>query len=163
MKIRSIVTIVSLSSLRTLQNPLCYNFPMTKITHFFDKLEDKIRGGLSHYPILYSIVGGFTLVLFWRSVWHTADILKEKGGILGFIFYEPHQIIITLAILLATGLMVSIFIGDQIIISGIKHEKKLTEKTEVEVTEESITLVHVLKRLDGIQKEITELRSEIKK
>ena len=136
---------------------------MSKITHFFDKLEDKIRGRLSHFPIIYALIGGFSVVLFWRSVWHTADILMLKGGILGFIFYEPFQIIITLIVLLATGLMVSIFIGDQIIISGVKHEKKVTEKTEVEVSEESITLSHVLKRLDGIQKEIIELKNEIKK
>lgn len=131
---------------------------MTAITHFFDKLEDRIRGRLSHYPIVYALIGGFGVVLFWRAVWHTADILKDQGGILGFIFYEPTQIILTLIVLLATGLMVSIFIGDQIIISGIKHEKKLTEKTEEEVSEDLAMLSHVMDRLKKIEDGIAELK-----
>ena len=44
-----------------------------KIVRFFDKLEDKIRGRLSHHPIFYALVGGIGVVLFWRGVWHTAD------------------------------------------------------------------------------------------
>lgn len=42
---------------------------------FFDLLEDHVRGWFSHYPILYGIVGGFGVVLFWRGVWHSTDYL----------------------------------------------------------------------------------------
>lgn len=146
-----------------MKKSICYNLHMKKIAHFFDKLEDKIRGHLSHYPIVYAIIGGFSVVLFWRAVWHTADILKDQGGILGIIFYEPVQILITLAVLLATGLMVSIFIGDQIIISGINHDKKLAEKTELEVSTESSILYRIAHRLEAIEKSVEELKKDIKK
>jgi hypothetical protein len=122
---------------------------------FFDKLEDRIRGHLSRYPILYTIIGGVAIVLFWRGVWHTADILEEKGGWLGFVFYEPINMILVLAILLATGLFVSYFIGDTILISGLRKEKKLHEKTEKDIREEEATL-------NDIKHVVKELRTEVK-
>src|SRR3990167_3833380 len=45
---------------------------------FFDKLEDKTRYRLSKLPILYAIIGGIGIVLFWRGVWHTADYLMLR-------------------------------------------------------------------------------------
>src|SRR3989344_2817391 len=100
------------------------------IFNFFDKFEDHIRGRLSRFPILYTLIGGVAIVLFWRGVWHTADMLQAKGGVLGFLFYEPVNLLIVLLILLATGLFVSYFIGDTILMSGLKHQKKTTDKTE---------------------------------
>ncbi|MCX6718865.1 MAG: hypothetical protein NTZ38_00600 [Candidatus Taylorbacteria bacterium] len=74
---------------------------LKNILNFFDKLEDVVRAHLSRYPIAYTFVGGIAIVLFWRGVWHTADILQEQGGWLGWIFYEPINLIIMLLILLA--------------------------------------------------------------
>ncbi len=127
---------------------------MKRILNFFDKFEDHVRGNLSRYPILYTIIGSVAIVLFWRGVWHTADILQAKGGILGFIFYEPVNMIIVVIILLATGLFVSYFIGDTILISGLKQQKKTTEKTEKEIKDEE-------GRLDEIRDSIKELKSEV--
>ena len=42
--------------------------------------------------------------------------------------------------MLLIGLFVSFFIGDTILISGLKQEKKLTEKTEKEVAEEEVQI-----------------------
>ncbi len=123
---------------------------------FFDKLEDLIREHLSRRPITYSIIGGVGVVLFWRAVWETADMLMRLNSVLAFVFYPPIQLLISTILLLITGLMVSVFIGDRIILSGLRHEKKLEEKTEELVEEEVITLKH-------IQNEIRGLRSEIKK
>ncbi len=127
---------------------------------FFDKLEDKIRAFLSKFPIVYAIIGGVFIVLFWRGVWHTADILQEQGGILGWIFYEPINTVISAVGLLATGLFVSIFIGDAILISGLSKEKKLYEKTESEIKKE-VSQIDQMELLETeIKKDIQELKGE---
>src|SRR3989344_8059289 len=125
-----------------------------RIINFFDKLEDGVRGHLSKYPIIYTMIGGIAVVLFWRGVWHTADLLQARGGILGFIFYEPVNLLLVLAVLLATGLFVSYFIGDSILISGLRQEKKLHEKTEKDIREEEATL-------NDIKTVVKELKQEV--
>jgi hypothetical protein len=132
-----------------------------KIFNFFDKFEDKIRGHLSRYPILYTIIGGIAIVLFWRGVWHTADILQSRGGWLGFIFYEPVNMLIVTGILLATGLFVSYFIGDSILLSGLKSEKKIHEKTAKEIKEEEVTLKDIKKAVDGMKAEMDEIKDKV--
>lgn len=126
------------------------------ITNFFDRLEDRIREHLSRHPIRYSIIGGIAVVLFWRGVWETAEMLSHAHPLLGWFFYAPVQVLFSTTILLLTGLMVSTFIGDRIILSGLRHEKKMEEKTEEVVKEEAVTLIH-------IRKEIRELKEEIHK
>ncbi len=133
------------------------------ILNFFDKLEDYIRAHLSRYPILYTLVGAIAIVLFWRGVWHTADILQGQGGWLGWIFYEPTNLIIMLAILLASGLFVSYFIGDTVILSGLKQEKKTTEKTEKEIREESGQIGEIRSAIKDIKKEVDEIKEAVEK
>jgi uncharacterized membrane protein len=132
-----------------------------KILNFFDKFEDKVRGHLSHYPILYTIIGGVAIVLFWRGVWHTADILQARGGFWGFIFYEPVNMLIVVIVLLATGLFVSYFIGDTILISGLKQQRKLHEKTEKEVKEEEATLNDIQDLVKELKKEVDDIKEVV--
>ncbi|MEK7652191.1 MAG: hypothetical protein AAB351_03270 [Patescibacteria group bacterium] len=119
---------------------------MKKTVDFFDIVEDHIRGSLSRYPIPYAIIGGIGIVLFWRGVWHLADDINLSSlasAIIGTI------------ILLLAGLFTSMFIGDHIIISGLKHEKKVTDTTEKEVeTEKDI--------LQDIQEDLHKVRSKLK-
>jgi hypothetical protein len=129
---------------------------MKSIIHFFDKLEDHIRFRLSRTPVAYAIFGGILIVLFWRAVWHTADILMLQGGFLGWFFYEPHQLIIITIGLLATGLMVSVFIGDRIILSGLHREKKLEETTEELVKEEVVSLLSLRNEIRALKKQLEE-------
>lgn len=136
---------------------------MNKIIKFFDRLEDHIRGYFSKVPIFYAILGGTLIVLFWRGVWQTGDILQDKGGILGFLFYEPISIIWTIVLMLLIGLFVSFFIGDTILISGLKQEKKLTEKTEKEVVKEEIQISRIENKLSQIQEEISELKDDLER
>ena len=133
-----------------------------KIISFFDRLEDRIRGHLSRFPILYTIIGGVAIVLFWRGVWHTADMLQAQGGWLGFLFYEPVNLLIVVAILLGTGLFVSYFIGDSILISGLRKEKKMHEKTEQEIKEEEATLNDIRKVVKELKNEVDEIRDTVK-
>ncbi len=133
---------------------------MHKIVHYFDKLEDRIRGRLSRYPILYTLIGGTALVLFWRGVWVTADQL--------FAFLPPHymwlngiaSILISSFVLLLTGLFVSFFVADKIVLSGLRQEKKLVEKTESEIREEAGVVHQIKAKVDTIEKEIKEMSNK---
>jgi uncharacterized membrane protein len=131
---------------------------LKQILDFFDKFEDHVRIHLSRFPILYTFIGGIAIVLFWRGVWHTADILQSRGGWLGWIFYEPINLIIVVLILLATGLFVSYFIGDTILISGMKGEKKTTDKTVREVKEEEEKIVELRTTVKEMKKEVDEIK-----
>ena len=119
---------------------------------FFDKLEDKIRAFLSRLPILYAIIGGAGVVLFWKGVWETAGYAHILNG--------PGSIILGLVILLSTGLLVSVFIGDSIIMSGFKREKKLAEKTESEVRSEEELIEAVEAKLEHLEKDVHELKAK---
>ncbi|MEK7213832.1 MAG: hypothetical protein AAB637_01835 [Patescibacteria group bacterium] len=129
--------------------------------NFFDKFEDRVRGHLSHYPIIYTIIGGVAIVLFWRGVWHTADILESQGGFLSFLFYEPVNMIIVSGILLATGLFVSYFIGDTVLMSGLKHQKKITDREEREIKEEEITLNKIESEIKEMKEEMDEIKDAV--
>ena len=100
-------------------------------------------------------------MLFWRGVWHTADLLQAKGGVLGFLFYEPINLLIVVGILLATGLFVSYFIGDTILISGLRKEKKLHEKTTKEIKEEEATLNDIKKVVKELKHEVDEIKDVV--
>ena len=56
--------------------------------------------------------------------------------------------------MLATGLFVSFFVGDRIVLSGLRKEKKLIEKTEEELREEESELVQVKKELHKIEQRL---------
>lgn len=120
----------------------------SKILNFFDKLEDRVRIKLSKYPVFYAFIGGVGIVLFWRGIWG----LSEEIGLSNL-----DSLIISIFILLTTGLFVSYFIGDQFIISGLKGEKKLIEKTKDEIINEEDQLKQALARLERIEKKLDEL------
>ena len=81
-----------------------------------------------------------------------------KGGIWSLIFYEPITIIWVTIIMLLTGLFVSFFIGDRILLSGIKHEKKIEEKTEEEVVHEEMEISQLSLKIDKLTKDIEEIK-----
>jgi len=124
-------------------------------------LEDYARGSLTGFPITYAFIGGVAVVIFWRGVWHTADMLMQLGGVWSFFFYEPMTVVWSTAILLLTGLFVSFFIGDRIFLSGLRHEKKIFEKTVLEVAEEEGELVSVMHHVKTIERELAALTEKI--
>ncbi|MFA6273144.1 MAG: hypothetical protein WC673_01480 [Candidatus Paceibacterota bacterium] len=125
---------------------------MKKIFNYFDKLEDRVRAKLSHHPIIYSFIGGVAIVLFWRGVWMTADQYEFLTG--------PVSILISVVVLLLTGLFASFFIGDRIFLSGLRREKKIFEQTEAEVQKESETLSEVKSELKEIKKTLEDIKEE---
>lgn len=122
---------------------------MRKIIRFFDRFEDKNRIFLSRKPILYAFIGGIFIVLFWRGVWMTADMLNLSG---------PFSVAISVVILLSTGLFVSFFIGDRLLLTGLKQEKKIAEKTEFEIKTEMDILNEIKIKIEKIEKDISELK-----
>lgn len=130
--------------------------PFRSIELFFDKLEDVVRGRLSKHPFVYGFVGGSGVILFWRGIWHTADYLEENTEIGAVLFSDVGSMLTGIVILLMSGLFVSVFIGDSILISGLKKEKKLTEKTEEEVVEEK-------KDIEIIEEQISEISAKLEK
>ncbi len=128
--------------------------------HMFDVLEDKVRGGLSRHPFIYTFIGGTGVVLFWRGVWHTADVL-ERSGPLGALLFSPlGSLVMAVVILLGTGLFVSVFIGDSIIMSGIKKDKKIIEKTIDELEAEKGDIERVLESVSNLKKEVQHMEEE---
>lgn len=127
-----------------------YNVRMNKVIRFFDRLEDRIRLGLSHRPISYAFVGGVGVVLFWKGVWETAELFPSLFG--------PVSIALGVVIMLLTGLFVSFFIGDSILISALKREKKIADKTEEEVLAEGNLMRHMHAMVDRMSKDLEELK-----
>ena len=115
-----------------------------------DEIEDKTRIKLVHHPIIYAFIGSVGIVSIWRGIWHISD----DWGVSSW-----GSLIFGLIITVLTGLFVSFFIGENIIISGLNKEKRLDEKTEEEIHKERTILTDIQKDI----KEIKEILSENKK
>ena len=60
-----------------------------------------------------------------------------------------------------SGSFVSTFIGNEIIISGLRGEKKLTEKTESEVRTETGAIAEISDRLDEVAERLERIEKKI--
>jgi|SRR3989344_577043 len=119
------------------------------VTKFFDKLEDTVRIFLSRHPISYALIGAIGIILLWKGVWEMAEAVP--------ILFGLGSVLLGVAILLLTGLLVSFFIGDSILISGLRREKKLFEKTEVEVKSEKEILQDIISEIKSLRKDIEKI------
>lgn len=126
-----------------------------RIFRWFDRLEDSTRHQLSRWPILYAFVGGVGIVLFWKGIWDLAD---------QFEFMTPVvSIVVSVIIMLLTGTFVSFFIGGRLLLSGLMREKRIDEKTELEIAEEERELEKVRQTLIEIKRDIAEIKQNLKK
>jgi len=119
------------------------------IVIYLQKIVNKIRIHLSHRPFLYAFIGSVGVVLIWRGLWIIADDMYIPGWL---------SLVFGLIISGMTGIFVSMFIGDKIIISGIKEEKRIEEKTEDEIKEEEVSLIEIKDDLEEIKKDILEYK-----
>ena len=115
------------------------------INKSFNSLNIKIRHQLSHWPVVYAFIGSIGVVLIWRGVWMIADDMMMPGWV---------SMVLGVLVSISTGLFVSFFVGDEIIISGIKREKRIDEKTESEIKQEEIELIDIKKDLKEIKEDI---------
>ncbi len=102
--------------------------PFRQMLRFFDEMEDGVRARLSQRPIAYAALASIGTVLLWRGIWMVAD---EFG------ITSAQSVVIGTCVLLATGVFVSGFIGNSVIIAGLKREKKVVDKTRAELESES--------------------------
>ena len=121
---------------------------------FFDLLEDKIRHWLSHWPILYALIGILGIVLIWRGVWHIADNIGLNPWL---------SVIFGAIILLSSGLLVAITIGDEVLINAFHGRRKISEIR----IEEALTLAErveeIKKVLDRIESRLGTIKKEEEK
>ncbi|MEK7643991.1 MAG: hypothetical protein AAB390_01675 [Patescibacteria group bacterium] len=147
-----------------------------KILHFFDKLEDKVRGRLSRFPIIYSFVGGIGVILFWRGVWRTADFVVDSyifsssiaapssDFAVQMVWWDgPLSFALGSFILLMVGLFVSNFVGNEIIISGLKGEKRLSEKTVDEIKTDTEISQRIMHEMGRANESLEKIRSYLEK
>lgn len=123
-----------------------------KLSHLVGKLEVRVRSHLSHYPIVYALIGGVGIVLFWKGVWETAGYFD--------VLYGPGSIVLSIFILVSTGLFVSAFIGDSIIISGLRHEKKIIDKEEHEIFNEEDEITKIEEKVKEIDTHLEAIMEE---
>lgn len=123
-----------------------------KFLRFFDKLEDKVRYRLSKHPLVYALVAGTAIVLFWRGVWHLADELNLT---------TVESLVISVVAMLATGTFVSFFIGERLLLSGLKKEKRLDEQTLEEVEKEEGRIDEIRRAVNGIKQDLAEIKKKL--
>jgi len=116
---------------------------LNSIHKVFDEIEDKARIKLVHHPIVYAFIGSVGIVSIWRGIWHISD----DWGVSSW-----GSLIFGILITVLTGLFVSFFIGENIIISGLNREKRIDEKTEEEIHKERTALDEIKKEIEEIKK-----------
>lgn len=119
-----------------------------KVYKYIDSTEDKVRIKLVHSPILYAFIGSVGIVSIWRGIWHISD----DWGVSSW-----GSLIFGVLITIITGLFVSFFIGENIIISGLNKEKRIDEKTEEEIHKERTTLTNIQEDIKKMKEEIKEI------
>lgn len=113
---------------------------------FIRKIERRIRNRLSHHPKLYALIVGTGIILFWRGIWISADTIHayiQHYQITSSVTFTimpwwdgPLSIVVGIIILYSTGAFVSSFIGNELILSGLRGERRLTEQEEKDVQNE---------------------------
>jgi hypothetical protein len=138
----------------------------------FRRFELRTQNYLSHYPRFYALIVGIGIVLFWRGVWHSADhihtIINYLNSDSSMALYlaswwdGPLSFIIGITILYVTGAFTSSFIGNELILSGLRGEKRLNERTEADLKDEVSAISDIKEELMEISKklEILEKRAD---
>src|SRR3989344_3124222 len=130
---------------------------MIRIVKFFDKLEDHLRAKLSRRPVLYSLIGGSALVLFWEGVSIIVEHIPPLNTLWGGIILT----LVSLSVALLIGIFVSFFVGDTIIISGVNKEKKITERTEEEIHAEAEMIHDMNRKIAEVDTVVKALKLEV--
>lgn len=146
---------------------------MKRIRDFLERTEEKSRIYLSHRPRLYALIVGIGIVLFWRGVWHSTDLVHTYLNIFqnnltidSFAspwWDGPLSFVVGIVVLHFTGAFTSSFIGNELILSGLRGEKRLSQKTESEVKTEEQFVVDIKEELEKMTEKVEQLEREVHK
>jgi hypothetical protein len=139
--------------------------------NIFKKAEQKIRNELSHTPKLYALVVGIGIVMFWRGVWHTADhihtifnFLYSPESSTSLVFAPwwdgPLSFVVGIFILNFTGAFTSSFIGNELVLSGLRGERRLNEQTETDLRDEESAISDIKDELLSISEKLEALKKQ---
>lgn len=134
------------------------------------KLLTKIHIFLSHHSVLYATVAGIGIVLFWRGVWHSVDVVHYKiehlfsdgSSTLQYVWWDgPFSFVVGVLILWFTRAYVSSFIGNELILSGLRNEEKVVKDAEGEIHTELRAITDIKEDLEAISENLEELEEKI--
>jgi hypothetical protein len=136
------------------------------------KVFNRFHIFLSHHSFLYATIVGIGIVLFWRGVWHSADTLHlyinnySSTGSVSVIDHPwwdgPLSFFVGCLILFVTRAFVSSFIGNELILSGLRIEKKIAKQTEDDVKTEVATIGDIKHTISAISRKLEELEVQVK-
>lgn len=137
------------------------------------RYREKITVFLSHRPKLYALMVGIGIVLFWRGVWHTTDFIHTYfniyqnnltiSGSFSPWWDGPLSLVVGIIILYFSNAFVSSFIGNELILLGLRREKKLSQKVEGEVKTEIDSILDIKNSLVDVNEKIKELEDVLEK
>ncbi len=138
------------------------------------KIKHRIQNKLSHNPKIYALIVGVGVVLFWRGVWHSADHLHTFISHLSATTSSPSFIdapwwdgplsfVVGCVVLYFTGAFTSSFIGNELILSGLRGEKKLNQRTETTIETERVEISDIKDELEIISRKLAILQKQTHK
>ncbi len=136
------------------------------------KLFNRFHIFLSHHSYLYATIVGVGIVLFWRGVWHSVDLVhlylsqhsitSPLDSVAHPWWDGPLSFVVGCVVLYMTRAFVSSFIGNELILSGLRTEKKMTKQTEDDVKTEVSTISDIKHTLAAISRKLEELEVQVK-
>ncbi len=136
------------------------------------KVFNRFHIFLSHHSFLYATIVGIGIVLFWRGVWHSADTLHlyinhynstGSASIIDHPWWDgPLSFMVGCLILFTTRAFVSSFIGNELILSGLRIEKKIHKQTESDIQTEVSTIGDIKHTISAISHKLEELEVQVK-
>ncbi len=127
---------------------------------------------LSHHSYLYALLVGVGIVLFWRGVWHTVDLVHiyidhySATAPLDSVHVPwwdgPLSFFVGCLLLYTTRAFVSSFIGNELILSGLRSERRMAKETEGELKSEIFTINDLKHTLSAVARKLDELEVQVK-
>ncbi len=136
------------------------------------KIFNRFHIFLSHHSYLYATIVGIGIVLFWRGVWHSVDTFHlyinhyystGSTSLLDHPWWDgPASFLAGCLVLYVTRAFVSSFIGNELILSGLRAEKRLAKATEDDVKTEVSTISDIKHTVSAISRKLEELEVQVK-